>query len=456
MEWIRGPTIGRGATATVFLATAVTSGELFAVKSTELSHSVFLQREQRFLSKLSSPHLVKYMGYGITNENKQPMFNLCMEYVPGGTLSDEIRRQGGRLEEETIRLYTQQILQGLDYLHINGLAHCDIKSKNVLLGKSGVKLADLGCAKLVGDVSASGFSGTPAFMAPEVARGEEQGFAADIWALGCTIIEMSTGSLPWPELNDPVSALYKIGFSGDSPEIPSWFSKRAKDFLGKCLRRDAKDRWTAKELLKHPFLEKTEPNSGDENRFQTISPNTILDQGFWNSMELLESPRNLINEDSSSSNSLVQRIKNLVGSSPSPESDIPDWTWSEDWFSVRSNGIEDNRGCSGSDEENIMVENDPPIQTAFFVDSHEEEIKSSFLDEDEFLEYYVENTIDFSSITDEFVLGFPNFVKDNENSCFIQIPLFFTLILVYIFLSNFYFTGIILVLECSQTSLHPT
>ncbi|KAF2314176.1 hypothetical protein GH714_023885 [Hevea brasiliensis] len=117
-----------------------------------------------------------------------------------------------------IRLYTRDILQGLEYLHTNGLAHCDIKSKNVLVSKEGAKIADFGCAKFVEKVGGamSEFSGTPAFMAPEVARGEEQGFPADLWALGCTIIEMATGNIPWTEhQNDPVSALYQIGFSSE-------------------------------------------------------------------------------------------------------------------------------------------------------------------------------------------------------------------------------------------------
>ncbi|KAL2492181.1 V-type proton ATPase subunit C [Abeliophyllum distichum] len=57
----------------------------------------------------------------------------------------------------------------------------------------------------------SRFFGTPVYMAPKVFRGEEQGFAADIWSLGCTIIEMATGCSSWLEIHDPVSALYKIG-----------------------------------------------------------------------------------------------------------------------------------------------------------------------------------------------------------------------------------------------------
>ncbi|KAA8526993.1 hypothetical protein F0562_008778 [Nyssa sinensis] len=266
MEWNRGPTVGRGSSATVFLATT-SSGELFAVKSTNLSGSSFLQREQHFLSQLSSPHIIKYMGFDMSYENQQPMYNLFMEYAPGGTLSDAIKRQGSSLDEPTIRLYTNQILQGLDYLHLNGLVHCDIKGQNVLIGKDGaIKIADLGCARLAQDGDVDGavtstFSGTPVFMAPEVARGEEQGFPADVWALGCTIIEMATGSNPWPET--------------------------------------PKSGGQAKQLLQHPFLHNLESTSEEVNEFTGNSPTGVLDQEFWDSQELSESPRSLTHSSSS-------------------------------------------------------------------------------------------------------------------------------------------------------------
>nr|GEY88814.1 mitogen-activated protein kinase kinase kinase 18-like [Tanacetum cinerariifolium] len=76
-----------------------------------------------------------------------------------------------------------------------------------------VKIADFGCAKWVSENVP--FSGTPMFMAPEVARGEEQGFAADIWALGCVLIEIATGGSPWTNVTDPVSILYKIAYSDE-------------------------------------------------------------------------------------------------------------------------------------------------------------------------------------------------------------------------------------------------
>lgn len=419
MEWIRGPVIGRGSTATVSLATAVPSGELFAVKSTELCHSMFLQRENYVLSKLSCPHIVKYIGYDVTNErNNKPTYNLCMEYVAGGTLSEEIKRVGGRLVEESVRLYTQQILQGLSYLHVNGVAHCDIKSQNILIGKEGAKIADLGCAKLMGrDGENQGFdtsaiTGTPAFMAPEVARGEEQGFEADIWALGCTIIEMSTGNSPWPELNDPVSALYKIGFSGEIPEIPSWLSEKGKDFLGNCLKRDLKERWTAKELLQHPFLEESDTLLKEVKESTMDSPNTVLDQGFWDSLNVVESPKNLIPIEISM-NSPTDRIKKLLQSTLSPPSpNASNWTFSEDWMTVRSN--------------NIIAEDEFSSPTVSFMESFEEQLETdtSILDEDFFSVNSAENNIYFSSILafnsvldDFFVSDNLNFETVNEIYC---------------------------------------
>ncbi|KAL7217072.1 hypothetical protein ACSBR1_028894 [Camellia fascicularis] len=393
MEWSRGPSIGRGASAaTVSIATS-TSGELFAVKSAELSSSGFLQREQHFLSELSSPYIVQYMGFEITCESNKPIYNLFMEYVPGGTISDEIKRQGGSLDESVIGIYARQILLGLDYLHLNGLVHCDIKGQNVLIGEDGVKIADLGCARWVaedGGVAAAPFSGTPVFMAPEVARGEKQGFSADVWALGCTIIEMATGSHPWPEVNDPVSALYRIGFSGEVPELPTWFSEKAKDFLGKCLRRDYKERWTAKELLHHPFLDDLESNSPKvDEEFTRNSPTTVLDQGVWDSVDVSEAHRNLTHIGSSS-NFPAERIRNLIGDS----SNFPNWSWEEDWITVRS---------KEDIEETVMIS-----EQDFNVEPNERQLID--------MESYNFSAVNFEEFGSSIVINFEDLLPEAESS----------------------------------------
>ncbi|KAG8387027.1 hypothetical protein BUALT_Bualt03G0210400 [Buddleja alternifolia] len=330
MDWTRGHTIGRGATAAVSTAASHPSGDIFAVKSGELSKSESLQREQKFLSSLNCPHIIGYKGRDITVENGRCIFNLMMEYASGGTLVDAIHRSGGQMNESTVSYYARQILKGLEYLHRRGIVHCDIKGSNILLTQSGaVKIADFGCAKAADEAA---IGGTPMYMAPEVARGEAQGFSADIWALGSTFIEMSTGNSPWP--NAP-STLHRIAFSGELPKFPPFLSDLAKDFLSKCLRVDPKERWTAKQLLEHPFL--------DEFRFpqlkqvqellirdNTDSPTSILDQGIWSSTG--EDISQVINDlkRTDSLNSPKQRIDEL-----SLNSGMANWEWEERWTTVR-------------------------------------------------------------------------------------------------------------------------
>ncbi|KAI9185634.1 hypothetical protein LWI28_009002 [Acer negundo] len=434
MEWTRGPIIGFGSTATVSLATVISSGELIAVKSTtELSGSNFLQKERFLLSKLSScPYIVKYLDFNVTRENNKSTYNLCMEYLPRGTLRDEIRRRGGRLEEQRIGFYTNQIVKGLKYMHMNhGLVHCDLKSENVLIGKDGgVKIADLGCAKFAAG-GVTEFSGTPVFMAPEVARREEQGFAADVWAVGCTVIEMATGKNPWLELGgDPVSALYRIGFSGEVPDIPGWLSEEARDFVSKCLKRDPEERLTAEELLQHPFLvdqqeEEEEFDFEKVEGFNANSPCTVLDHDIWDSLEVLENPiQNLNDQQVSCSNSPFLRIRELIGSFCPSNSSVPNWSFDEDWITVRSNCIEEPR----------LLENETvSVSVSELIFLEEEELQDSIIDEDfTYLELFVENVDSFSSTTSNVIVSFSsddfvsenlNFETNNKNSTLIQFNL---------------------------------
>ncbi|KAK1301908.1 Mitogen-activated protein kinase kinase kinase NPK1 [Acorus calamus] len=236
-QWTRGRTLGRGSSAVVSLASDRRTGSLFAVKSTDLPRSGHLQREFHILSSVSCPRVVSCLGEEVTfDAGGAPIYNLFMEYVPLGTISDEIRRRGGRLDERDIRRYVSDVLRGLDHLHASGIVHCDIKGANLLLeeqeesdggGALAAKIADLGCAR--GRMTTATIS---------VARGEEQGPPADVWALGCTIVEMTTGRPPWTDASDAVSAIFRIGFSEEVPEIPGEMSEEGKDFLRRCFERD--------------------------------------------------------------------------------------------------------------------------------------------------------------------------------------------------------------------------
>ncbi|KAK7257556.1 hypothetical protein RIF29_31606 [Crotalaria pallida] len=333
MKWSRGHTIGHGSSATVSIATGC--GGIFAVKSSNLSNSEPLQREQRILSSLCSPYIVTYKGYDITMENNTLMYNLFMEYMPFGTLVQATqRRGGGRINEAAIACYTRQVVQGLEYLHSKGLVHCDIKGANILISEDGVaKICDFGCAKCVtDDAKAKPIGGTPMFMAPEVARGEEQGCPSDIWSLGCTMIEMAVGASPWPNVADPFSVLYHIAYSNKVPEIPSFLSEEAKDFLGKCFRRNPHERWTASQLLKHPFLREISFDSKQIEECNSTSPTSILEQGIWNYVEESRSVGNLIHM-TSFENSPGGRVRSL-----SQNSGEPCLAWhdvGESWITIR-------------------------------------------------------------------------------------------------------------------------
>ncbi|XP_057962090.1 mitogen-activated protein kinase kinase kinase 18-like [Malania oleifera] len=342
MDWTRGRTLGRGSSsAAVSIAMSHRSSRVFAVKSVELSKSEFLQREQSILSVLGCPQIVAYEGCSVTYENGKFVYNIFMEYASGGSLSATIHKQCGGLDELTVQSYARAIVLGLKYLHENGIVHCDIKGANILIARDGAKIADFGCAKRVelGSGLEAQIAGTPLYMAPEAARGEHQGFPADVWALGCTLIEMATGKAPWGgDVLDPVSALYRIGFSGDLPEIPSSLSKQGRDFLDKCLRRDPRERWSASELLQHSFLEETNLNFLVKENFQGSNlgtPTSTLDQTFWE-METTYDPSQV-----DSSNSPVERIRQLGKSMLGSSLGMPNWALDENWITVRSSKIKD-------------------------------------------------------------------------------------------------------------------
>ena len=159
--------------------------------------------------------------------------------MAGGSLSDLIKKFGNSLPEHTIASYTRQILRGLRYLHRNNIIHRDIKGANILVGTEGrVKLADFGCSRRFGEHSRiKTMQGTPCWMAPEVIKQLGCGRAADIWSLGCTVVEMASSKPPWSECTNVCAALYKISSTDELPEIPPSLSDTAVSFVTLCFVR---------------------------------------------------------------------------------------------------------------------------------------------------------------------------------------------------------------------------
>lgn len=279
--------IGSGSFGTVHLAMTWATGALLVVKTAQTEAAlVSLKNEADVLETLNSPHVVRFLGEDVVRgQDGKDRPAIFMEYVAGGSLWDVVEKFGGTLDEEVIRVYNKEILHGLCYLHNNGIVHCDLKCKNVLLASDGnVKLGDFGCAKrLTGSkcsptlaCSWGSIGGTPLWMAPEVLRNDGLDTKSDIWSLGCTLLEMATGRPPWTsDIFTLEAALMKIVSSNEMPRFPKQFSAEGLDFLRQCFQRDLNRRWTAEELLNHPFI-------SQKSMKQDVvdSPASVLMSGF--------------------------------------------------------------------------------------------------------------------------------------------------------------------------------
>ena len=272
-KWMKGALIGQGSFGSVYLALHAVTGELLAVKQVEApapgansqndnrkkSMIDALKREISLLRELRHPNIVQYLGCSSSADK----LNIFLEYVPGGSVQTMLNSYGA-LPEPLVRSFVRQILTGLSYLHNRDIIHRDIKGANILVDNKGtIKISDFGISKkLEASNILSGannnrhrpsLQGSVFWMAPEVVKQTSYTRKADIWSLGCLVVEMMTGNHPFPDCSQ-LQAIFKIGGGKAAPTIPEHASSEAQEFLRQTFEIDHNLRPSADELMLHPFL----------------------------------------------------------------------------------------------------------------------------------------------------------------------------------------------------------
>jgi eukaryotic-like serine/threonine-protein kinase len=238
--------IGRGGMGAVWLARDENLGRAVAIKrigtapggeSADLARA---EREARLAARLNHPHVVAVFDLIFEGDERW----LVMEYVEGVTLSGLVQRDGALTPDQASPII-RQAADALTAAHAAGIVHRDVKPSNILVTEDGqVKLSDFGIARAEADASLTQtglVTGSPAYLAPEVASGQMATTASDVWSLGATLFHALAGRPPYEVGDNLMGALYRIVHE-EPPRLAEagWLAP----LLEATMTRDPDHRWS--------------------------------------------------------------------------------------------------------------------------------------------------------------------------------------------------------------------
>ena len=272
-NYILEETIGEGAFAKVKLGTHIHTGEKVAIKilnkeklfeealEDNLANGIEgcdiqkIRKEINILKRLRHKNVIQL--YEIM-ESKTNLY-IVMEYCEGKELFDYIVRNKYLSEKEACRFF-QQIIDGVEYLHLSNITHRDLKPENLLLdNKKRIRISDFGLSNMSDKIDSllETPCGTPSYAPPEMLRGEKyNGVFSDIWSCGIILYTMLVGNLPCAESKEDL--IYE-NIMTHNYYYPENISDEAIDLIENMLKVDPTERYDFEQIKSHPWFNLVEP-----------------------------------------------------------------------------------------------------------------------------------------------------------------------------------------------------
>jgi len=243
--------IGRGGMGVIYKARARKTGKLVAIKILLKKRNTFdedlkrFQREAKFAMELNHPNIVKTHSVGVVKGN----YYIITDYIKGETLQERMMRTSITTWEACRIIH--EVAAGLEYAHNKGILHRDLKPGNIMITENGgVKILDFGLAKHIDSttrLTATGtVMGTPAYMSPEQAAGENRLLSgrSDIYSLGVILYEMLTGETPF-RAESSVQLLKKVieGVPRPIRKVKKDIPEALETIIEKCIEKNPKHRY---------------------------------------------------------------------------------------------------------------------------------------------------------------------------------------------------------------------
>ncbi|RCK62991.1 Serine/threonine-protein kinase PKH2 [Candida viswanathii] len=269
-----GKELGEGSYSTVILATDKITSKQYAVKVLDKRHIIkekkvkYVNIEKHALNRLSDR--LGIISLYFTFQDKDSLY-FVLDYASNGELLTLIKKYN-TLNEDSTRHFGAQILDGIKYMHDNGVIHRDLKPENILIDDHmRIRITDFGTARLLEkkndeshdypiDVRAKSFVGTAEYVSPELLESKYCGKPGDIWAYGCIIYQMIAGKPPFKATNEYLTfqkiTKLQYAFSAGFPTI-------IRDLIKKILVLQPSKRATIPEIQNHYFFQSVDFNDFD-------------------------------------------------------------------------------------------------------------------------------------------------------------------------------------------------